>query len=906
MGSDTRAVGSRRQRDAALLHARVNGSPARQFGSRAHYRVQFDLPAVEITIAPLPSSGFGHSHAAGFVAAAGIAACLAAPAPAMAQTADDVPVITASANPASDTESPDERVGAAHSVEAEPAEIAVPTPKMPVTPEIPLSAVDDVALGWRDLYLEVFINDKTTGLIGNFKESPDGALVIEPKELTEVGLQPAREALGPDGLVRMDKLPGVSFQIDESAQRLYVQAGMDERSSRRIDLAAQADARIASASGYGAVLNYSLFASTTDLVDSKQDRVLSGISGDFDARVFTPFGTVNQSFITGYTDGELQGVTRLNTTWSYSDQKRMMTYRAGDIVTGGLSWTRPVYMGGIQIQRNFSLRPDLVTLPLPSFQGTAAVPSTIEVYTQNAQTYSGEVGEGPFQLDNLPVYAGNGETRVVLRDALGRETETSLPFYTSANMLAKGLFDFSADVGFARRNFGTDSFDYDERVYGVLTGRYGLTNRMTLEGHAEIGVDLINGGLGATVPLAHYGAITVAGAGSYHDGMSGGLVSASFELQHNSWSLYGRTQRTFGDYKDIAAITATNTKVHGLPLGGYDVPRAIDQVAVSGPGLFDMSSLAVSYTHVEARNGERSQLVGASYSQTLMDGKLSLYASAFADLEKKDSFGVFAGVSMPIGKNMTASTAVDHSAGGTSVTAELSKAESMEDGSFGWRVRATEGKVTNREARGSYRSPWARFEAGVQQYEESVRATAQVDGAIAVAGGDVFATHKIHDSFAVVDVGVPGVEVLYENRPVGKSNSRGKKLVTGLDSYEPRTISIDPKGLPVDANIKATKAIVVPGNQSAVKVDFGVSDDPRAALVGFVDAAGKPIEAGVDGSVKGGEDFVVGYDGQAYISGLGRQNSVTLKTDFGQSCKASFAYKPSKGEQIVINNVKCL
>jgi outer membrane usher protein FimD/PapC len=28
-------------------------------------------------------------------------------------------------------------------------------------------------------------------------------------------------------------------------------------------------------------------------------------------------------------------------------------------------WTRPVRLGGIQVQRDFSIRPDLVTLPLP-------------------------------------------------------------------------------------------------------------------------------------------------------------------------------------------------------------------------------------------------------------------------------------------------------------------------------------------------------------------------------------------------------------------------------------------------------------------------------------------------------------------------------------------------------------
>ena len=118
-----------------------------------------------------------------------------------------------------------------------------------------------------------------------------------------------------------------------------------------------------------------------------------GISGGFDARFFSPFGTVNQSFTASLSDSELQGFKRLNTTWNYSDAERMITYNAGDFVSRGLPWTRSVYLGGMQMERNFALRADLVTLPMPVVSGSAAVPSTLEVYSQNVKTYtSGDSG----------------------------------------------------------------------------------------------------------------------------------------------------------------------------------------------------------------------------------------------------------------------------------------------------------------------------------------------------------------------------------------------------------------------------------------------------------------------------------------------------------------------------------
>lgn len=759
----------------------------------------------------------------------------------------------------------------------------------------------------RDLYLEVFINDVSTELIGTFTQFPDGGLAATQDELTQVGLKPVESAAGADGLIRVDRLPGVSFRIDEATQRLYVTTTNEGRAARIVDVGGDKKGdRLQPQSGYGAVLNYSLFASSNQLFEKDVD-LFQGISGGFDARLFSPFGTLSQNFIAGYSDGEFGGFTRLNTTWSYSDPERLMTYRAGDFISGGLSWTRPVYLGGIQAERNFALRPDLVTLPLPSFGGTAAVPSTLEVYTQNVRTYTGNIPAGPYQITNLPVFTGAGEAQVVLRDSLGRETTTRLPFYTSSDMLGQGLLDFSAEVGFPRRNFGIESADYDSRVFGVATVRYGLTNWLTLEGHAEGGQDLINGGLGAAFPIGSYGAASIAVAGSHHDGRTGSLVNASLEMSYEGWSIYGRIQRAFGDYEDIASVTAEPTFFDpgDIPIFSAGVPRAIDQVTLSIPTPLDFSSLNFSYTHLESAEGQKSQIVGLSYSQQIFK-RSSLYATAFTDLEDRGSFGVFAGVSVPFGDDITASTGVEQGPDGLDVVADIAKSERLEDGSIGWRVRTSEGDTPNRSAAASYRSPFARFEAGVQQYGKDVRATAQMDGAIAVAGGGMFATNRIDDAFAVVDVGAPDVDVQFQNRPVGKTNRQGRILVSGLNSYEPNTVSIDPKNLPVDADVPATKEVVMPADRSGVVVKFGVSETPEAALVTLVDSSGAPLEAGLKGHVEGGsEEFVIGYDGQAYIRGLSARNVVVIDLLDGTSCRADFPYKPQAGQQVAIKDVAC-
>jgi outer membrane usher protein len=747
-------------------------------------------------------------------------------------------------------------------------------------------------------------------MIGAFKQLADGGLSSAPEELLEVGLKANTRARGPNGSVMLDDLPNLDYRLDAAAQRLYVTADDSARAAKVVDISPKTtnDAQKPQSS-YGSVMNYSLFASTNDLMDGAV-KPFQGISGGFDARFFSPYGTLNQSFTANISDGEMEGVKRLNTSWSYSDPARLITYRAGDFISGGLPWTRPVFLGGMQAQRNFSLRPDLVTLPVPILSGTAAVPSTLEVYTQNVRTFSGAVPSGPFEVTNFPVFSGQGEAQIVLRDTLGRETRTTLPFYSSSLLLQKGLMDFSADLGFPRRNYGTESNDYDNDLMGVATFRYGLANWLTLEGHFEGGADLINGGAGAAFPLGAYGVASIAAAGSRHSGDAGMILNGSVEITHGNYTLFARLQQAFGTYDDIASVSADDEldpifDPSSVSVFSPRVPRSLAQVTLSAPGPFDRSTLNFSYTQLDLDKGNDSKIIGASFSQSLFRSS-SFYATAFTDIEDSGSFGIFAGLTVPFDDDINVSTGYEQTADGPAGFVDVAKSERQEEGSYGWRLRTSEGDAPDRSASASYRGRHARIEGSVQQFDDAVRGNAQIDGAIVLASGGVFATNRIEDAFAVVDVGAPDVDVSFENRPVGRTNASGRILVPNLRSYEPNTVTIDPRNLPVDTSIGATRNVVVPADRSGVVVNFDVKEATASALVTLVDASGKPLEAGSRGRVGDtGQEFVVGYDGEAYMSELRQQNEVVVDLEDGRSCRAQFPYRPKHGTQVKIKGVVC-
>ena len=87
-------------------------------------------------------------------------------------------------------------------------------------------------------------------------------------------------------------------------------------------------------------------------------------------------------------------------------------------------------------------------------------------------------------------------------------------------------------------------------------------------------------------------------------------------------------------------------------------------------------------------------------------------------------------------------------------------------------------------------------------------------------------------------------------------------------------------------------------------VDFGVKANAAAALI-VLSHAGNFLPVGSIGKSDGGEEFVVGYDGQAFLTQLAPHNTVTITTSAGQ-CTAAFDYAPSPDEQVLISpSVTC-
>jgi outer membrane usher protein len=715
----------------------------------------------------------------------------------------------------------------------------------------------------RALYLDVTVNGQSQQLIGGFVER-DGTLYATPEELQAVGVRPP-EGVDPttDGLLPLSAVPGLQYDYDESAQALRID--LPEEGRQPVEIGAR-DTRVLQAdSAYGLLLNY-------DLIGTRGEDSTYG-SGVVEGRVFGPLGVLDTSFLgnIGTGGGQDDGVIRLDTTWTWSDPGALRRYRLGDFISGGLAWTRPVRMIGGQVDRDFAMRPDLITFPVPAFGGDAAVPSTVDVYVNNVKQFTTEVKPGPFEITSLPVLTGGGDARVVVRDALGRETVQTLPFYASRSLLREGFVDYSFEAGSIRRRYGEASADYSGFA-GIGSLRYGLDDSTTLETHVETSRDLVLAGAGVVYGVGTLGTVNAAVAGSRSGGDSGLQYAVGVEHLEPRWSVSLQRTGTVGVYQDLAAIDDRNRL------------RGSTRISAS-LNLDRWGSLGVAYIDLDRTDFGRTQIASGNYSVTLFDD-IQLVATSFLDLDDGSNAGVMLSLTVPLGRETSVGLDATAQNGQRWLTQRASYVQDTGVSERGLVVnaQASEGDLRRYYGQVDYRTALADFTVAADQ----------IDG------------QRIDDSFAVVDTGVPDVGVMLENRPVGRTDANGQLLVRGLRAYEANKMAIDVTDLPADAAFEDTRRLVTPADRSGIVVPFPVRvGDAATILLHRPDGSAVPPGSmlALDGG--GAEPLPVGYDGLGYATGLQPENTGTVTLPDGSQCRVAFAFAPVPGEIPQIGPVTC-
>lgn len=727
------------------------------------------------------------------------------------------------------------------------------------------------------LYLELVVNRLASGQVVPVRYL-DGAFYVRAGDLARVSVRTGAE---PDRMVNPGKLDGVAVEYDSAAQRLDLTVPEDWLPRQTMGSARLFD-RTPAAVSRGLLFNYEIFTSSPT-------RGPGYTSAWTEQRLFDTWGVLGNTGVyrRTYGGGRAAGpgdnrYLRYDTTWTYSDQDRMVTYTAGDLVTGALSWTSAVRVGGVSVARDFGIRPDVVTYPLPQFAGRAAVPTAVDLFIDGSKAATGHVNPGPFTLDNVPFISGAGEATVVTTDALGRQVATTIPFYVANTLLREGLSDYSLSVGAMRRDYGIRSFSYG-KFAASGTVRYGLTNTLTVEGHAESGERFALGGVGVNIGIGRIGVANVSTTYSTQGGATGRQYTFGYGYSSQRFSVsLQRVQRT-GGFRDLS--------VYDLPAGiGYRLVRSSTQAT----GALNLGALGGSigagYFDVRGGDGSRIRIANLSYTRPLL-GRSTLYVSLNRTIGNR---GVDAQMQLIVplgGRDVVTASAVRDGDGNWTERVRYSR-NAPSDGGVGWNLGYAGGASHYQQADLTWRNRYVQVQGGVYGSGSGQGYTrwADVQGAVVVMDGAVLPANRVADSFVLIDTqGRKGIPVRYENQRIGMTDSDGHLLVPWTQSYYAAKYEIDPLDLPASVRVPTVEQRVAVRQRAGVLVTFPIQRIVSASIV-LVDARGKPVPAGsVVTHRESGQTALVGWNGETYLEDLSESNHLSIAWPDGTRCGVAFS-----------------
>lgn len=684
----------------------------------------------------------------------------------------------------------------------------------------------------------------------------------------------------PQREVNLSTLPDVRVQYDGNGQRLLL-------SVPREWLPARATAfrdglpRVEPVNGTGVLLNYDVYTSQTEH-GAGQISAWHELRYFHDAGTFSSTGSLRRTLNGNYPQQD--GYIRYDTTLNVNDEDDATQWSFGDVISESLNWTNSVRVGGLRYGRDFSLRPDLVTWPLPAFSGEAAVPTSVDLFINGYRAGVTQLQPGPFSLTNLPFVNGAGNAVLVTTDALGRQVSTVLPFYVDSQLLSPGLSDGALTLGALRRRYGMDNFDYGPAVASG-SYRYGVTDWLTLESHAEGAEALGLGGAGSIIKLGRYGVVNSAWSESQMRGQRGHQLNWGYQYNTSIFSLGTQHTRRNEDFGNLALydrpvmMDANNEPIASLS-------KSADQYSLS-LNMGEFGNIGAAWIGVQSFDRQRTELLNLSWSRNLW-GSSSIYVAASQD-QQRDDWTMTMSIQIPLGERDGAGISIEKTPDAGS-TQRVNYSHTMPtDGGLSWNLAwARQSQASQyQQASLGWRNNTVELQGGGYGERDMMTWWGEAMGSLVLMDGQLFAANKINDAFVVISTdGYPDVPVSYENQSIGKTDKNGYLLISSVSAYYPASYRIDALNLPADTRLRETEQRIALRRNSGYLVEFPMTQTKVASVI-LHDEQGLDIPVGSQVYRTMQPTTVVGYDGLAWLENLSEANELKVVKPDGKACRVT-------------------
>lgn len=761
---------------------------------------------------------------------------------------------------------------------------AASTPEMPpVTVVIeppPLAPIKGDQLS--TLYLSVTLNGQNKGDIYLFLYDGKEFYVLK-ETLQSWGLKvPDKQKFSFDNqdYYPISAYPQATYQLD--LEKLHVDIQIPADLLPKTKISSPSRKMQYDLSGWGGYLNYVFYGYRNQSSPAQKVAYQSNLF--LDANIFNALGVAStQLKINGPGDPTKDTLFRLASSITVDQPEKMVTWRLGDALTGGTTWSGSLNFGGIQWSRNFQTNPDFITYPLPSLTGIAAFPSVSNLYVNGVLQNKTDLAPGPYVFDNIPIVDGKGNIKLITSDILGHQYVVELPYYSSRLILKEGLQDFSYEAGLVRLNLGSQSNQYGAPILSG-TQRYGLTKALTSEWHAQLMPEDQLAGLGINTLVSTEGVISLALAGSHHKQKATGALMV----------LGAQTHRSYWGFSNTLELKTP----YFSPLGNTSslAPALTERFSLGGS--FAKNSLGLVYLYQLNRQQPNNSLFSLTYSRGLAS-RWSLLATLSESLGQKtfiDNFSAMVSLNFAFADRFSTSASIQQNGKDPKGKWELNRSLPNDIG-YGYQLSSEIGQNASQQASLNWRTKANLYSLQATRQNQSNAESFRLEGSIATLKNEGFYWgNTITNSFGIVDLaGVSHIGIYTNNTLIGKTNRKGKLIAPNLIPYRENIIRIKVNDLPLNMVAPDIEKSVKPYWHKGVSIKLPVKIF-RSGTVTLLQASGQPIPVGTNVFLnQQTEPFIVGQEGLVYLTNIEEEN--TLKVVGNQECQVKLILTKSTSEE---------
>jgi outer membrane usher protein len=628
-----------------------------------------------------------------------------------------------------------------------------------------------------------------------------------------------------------------------------------------------------------------------------------------------------------------QGESEWNTVYTYA--ARDIAFLKSQLVLGDSTSPSDVFdsvpFRGAQMASDDEMIPDSLKGYAPVVRGIARTNAQVIIRQNGYVIYQTFVAPGPFEINDMFPTGGSGNLFVTIRESDGREQQLVIPYASLPVLQREGRLKYAVTSGQYR------SYDssVDKTPFGQATAIYGLSHGLTAYGGGQFANEKYHSlALGMGKNLGDFGALSVDVTQAWstmqdrpeENGQSWRIrYSKNFIQTGTNFAIAGYRYSTDG-YYSLQEVLDTHRSQESQPLVERRRNRSeltMNQNLWEGAGSMSLSWISEDYWN--SNRTMRSMGVGYNNSWNGISYGLNYSYNENATASGSKGSGlvydrdqVFAlNFSVPLDrwmKNTYANYGLNSSQkGGTTQSAGLG-GSALAGNNLNWGVQqgyGSNGVGNSGNLNADYRGTYGQVNAGYGYDSNNQRLNYGVQGGVIVHENGVTFGQPMGETVALVKApGATGVGV--SGQTGVKTDWRGYAIVPFNSPYRKNQVQLNTEMLPDNVDLTLSSQNVVPTRGAVVRADFATNVGQRV-LMTLLKAGGAPVPFGAmvsDPAQKTAQGFIVGDNGQVYLTGLAESGSLNVQWGTGtdQRCQVNYTLAKQTAESAGIQtlNGQCL